>query len=98
MIVATVRYATTHWCLAYQRGECGSVYFRAFPHGSTPAKVVLLRRLHLSAVSSPVARRMNSALRAAAWLGVPPRANARAEPGNRTFPSGPETKLGRRQS
>ena len=27
---------------------------------------------------------MNSALRAAAWLGVPPRANARAEPGNRT--------------
>ena len=68
-----------------RKAGAGWSYFRAFSHGSTPAKVVLLRRLHLSAVSSPVARSTRAPRSAAAaWLGVPPRANARAEPGNRT--------------
>jgi hypothetical protein len=51
-------------CPAAQRGGAASRNRRPeevnisprVSHGSTPAKVVLLRRLHLSAVSSPVAR------------------------------------------
>ena len=76
------------------------VYFRAFSHRSTPAKVVLaVARLHLRAVLGLTFRRRAVAPRLTAG-GVAGRAPLGQRAGGARQPdtlSGPETKLGRRQ-